>query len=211
MFHRGAALLAVAVVGVLLTGCAPVATPAPSASTPAPAGPNSLSPPPATPTPTPVSQTIGTIPSCDSLLTVDAMRDATQTESAENLGPIDDFDGSYLPGPVAQRTFSEADASSACSFGIPQTDAGAYTAVALLEARARDDLMSALRSLELYTETVRGDIRVFSMPIESGLGSSIAYAFYANVWVIADGTFLSEETAGDLAVAALTGVIDQAQ
>lgn len=128
--------------------------------------------------------------------------------NAEAFGAIDDFDGSFLPGPVARQTFASASATVTCSYGIPQTDSGAYVSVALIAPDASKNLLDALSSSALYTATTHDGIPVFSMSIEEGLGSTIAYTFDANVWVIANGTSLSHESAADLAVAAVTKVVE---
>ncbi|MFF2632698.1 hypothetical protein ACFVR6_07455 [Microbacterium sp. NPDC058021] len=183
-------------------GAIPASPDAPTAS----ASPTT-SPPTPTPTPTPGEATVTILPDCASLLTPDEIRSATRAQNAEYLWAEDDFDGSFLPGPVAQQAFASASAAVTCTYGIPMTDAIASVSVALISPATSENLIDALSSSARYTATTHGDIPVFSMTIEEGLGSTIAYAFDANVWAIADGTFLSEETAASLAVTAITGVV----
>ncbi|MDL5351083.1 hypothetical protein [Microbacterium sp. zg-YB36] len=204
-------LLGLLAVAAVLAGCtnqpAPQRSDTASSNTPSPATSPPVTPTPA-PTPTPATAEVTTLPDCANLLTLDQVRNTAQMPNAEAFGDLEEFDGSHLPGPVARQTFASASATVACSYGVPQTDSGAYVSVALIAPGASESLVDALSSAAVYTATTRGGIPVFSMSIEDELGSTIAYAFDANVWAIADGTALSHETAANLALAAVTRVVE---
>lgn len=114
---------------------------------------------------------------------------------------------SSLTGPIAQRTYEGATSARGCGWGIPYSDGIVHVTVALVAPANSVPLIAALADSTEYTRTALGDIETFAKPITTGIGTNLDYAFVGPVWVIVEGTIVSERTAFALAAQAANSVL----
>lgn len=210
MRSRVAATVVIAA-AVVLSGCTATAPePSPTASTDASPTRPAPSTSPATPAPsaTTPAATVTSIPPCADLLTLEQVRGSIP--DGQRVGVIDDSMyalGEGLPGPLARSTYEAAARTSVCAWGIPQSDGIVHLGVALLDAASRGTLIDGLQSSTEYSSTSISGLTVFSREVTEGIGTSLAYVFDGEVWTIVQGTLVTEDTATELALAAMRAVL----
>ena len=209
--RRASTLLTLSAIA-LLSGCTGGPTPGPSSPSPEvtrssepTASPTAATTP--SPSPSSTTVTVTSIPSCEQILTVQQVVATVGEDRMTFSGEFDAIPSSYLPGPVAQSTYEKAITAHTCGWGIPESDGLVYVTVALVESAAAEPLIGALTNSTEYTRATLNEMTAFSKAITTGIGTNLGYAFTGNVWVIVEGTIVSEGTALALAAQAASSVV----
>ncbi|MCT9820812.1 hypothetical protein N3K63_11005 [Microbacterium sp. W1N] len=197
---------------VMLTGCAGgnSVTPLPTKTVTAEVTPDSTPTGTQSPIPPMVDRGVAAIPACDEMLTVEQVRAQTSPQVEPMFDLTADRNRDWLPGPLANETYRGATDTINCGWGIPGSDGLMFVDVAVVPAESLEELTSALNQSAEYTATPQGDVSVFARYVEDGIGTAIAYAIKDDLWVIADGTMMSIESAATLAVEAAQMILEDA-
>ena len=187
--------VAVLALGVALAGCAasvPAATPTPPEPV-ATVGSSAAATP--TPTPTPTAAAGAVFPRCEDLIPIELLQ---QYFSADAIAYPDGGGwtvGQLLPGPVARAAVEEAARAVDCGWGVRGgSDGGVHAGVLELPADVRDELVSALRAADGYTETAIEGATVFTSAVHGEIADgAVGYAFEGTTWLAIVGN--SEEAA----------------
>lgn len=172
-------------------------TPAPS---PSPSSSPSASPSPGAPD----TPDAAVIPSCGELIPLPVVR-ALFADAAETIA-VTGSPADHMPGPLAARTVRGASQAEMCAWGVPASDGGFSAVTAEITAKARTELIDALRSASGYRERAIGGEVAFTREVDNELGTTtVAYVFVDTVWITLNGT-LDTRTARELASEALDAV-----
>ena len=181
--------VAVLTLGVALAGCAasvPAATstaPATASDEGAAAAPTPTAPP--TPTATAAAAAAAVFPRCEDLIPIELLQ---QNFSTDVVGYTDGGGwtiGQVLPGPVARSAVEKAERAVDCGWGVRGgSDGGVHAAVLELPAEVRDELVSALRTADGYTEAAIDDATVFTSAVHGEIADgAVGYAFEGTTWL----------------------------
>lgn len=203
-------LLTGVLVVVTATGC--VSSPTPSARDSAPptatADPTATATPTATPEPTETATepTPLTVPACDDLLPLEALRVTSSAAALESFGPVDDERLDRVMGPLATATLADAASSVTCDWGISGSDGSFSVTVAQIAETAGDELIAALRGAPDYDAAEPQGLTAFVRAFPEGLPTHLGYAFDGPVWVTVYGTAVSDVTSVEIAAQAAHAV-----
>ncbi|RZI95910.1 MAG: hypothetical protein EOO67_01595 [Microbacterium sp.] len=144
------------------------------------------------------------IPSCGELIPLPVVR-ALFADAADTIA-VSGSPADHMPGPLAARTVRTASQAEMCAWGVPASDGGFSVVTAEITAKARDELIDALRSASGYRERALGGEIAFTREVDNELGTTtVAYVFVDTVWITVNGT-LDTRTARELAAEALDAV-----
>lgn len=176
--------VAVPTLGVALTGCA-VSVPAATSTGPATAtGEATEATPTPTPTPTP-TQTAVVFPRCDDLIPIELLQQNFSTDVVAYTDGGGWTIGQLLPGPVARSAVEKAERAVDCGWGVRGgSDGGVHAAVLELPAGVRDELVSALRAADGYTEAAIEGFTIFTSAVHGEIADgAVGYAFEGTTWL----------------------------
>lgn len=179
--------VAVLTLGVALAGCAASVSAATSTAPATASDEGAAAAPTPTPTPTPTATAAAAavFPRCEDLIPIELLQ---QNFSTDVVGYTDGGGwtiGQVLPGPVARSAVEKAERAVDCGWGVRGgSDGGVHAAVLELPAEVRDELVSALRTADGYTEAAIDDATVFTSAVHGEIADgAVGYAFEGTTWL----------------------------
>ncbi|WP_061781908.1 hypothetical protein [Microbacterium hominis] len=179
--------VAVLTLGVALAGCAASVPESTSTST-APAtasGEGTAAAAAPTPTATAAAAAAAVFPRCEDLIPIELLQQNFSTDVVAYTDGGGWTIGQLLPGPMARSAVEKAERAVDCGWGVRGgSDGGVHAAVLELPAEVRDELVSALRTADGYTEAAIDDATVFTSAVHGEIADgAVGYAFEGTTWL----------------------------
>lgn len=188
-------MFSAAVIGALLTGCAPEPEPAAS-PTPEPTVEEPASSPSPTPTDTSDDADAAALPSCDEFMSVSG-------GPAEEIISEDDASLSErlneLLGPESAAMRDRAEEQRHCAHEITPYDTVMHLNIAVLEQEGQDELIAALRESD-YWETPDTDVSTFiyALPEPFDNADAVEQRFIGDLWIVSTSGVDADSVIDDL-------------
>ena len=133
-------------------------------------------------------------PPCEDFIPISVLQEYFSADAVEYADPGWTLE-QRLPGPLARTAVTKAERASQCAWGVRGgSDGGVQAGLLQLPTDVREELVTALRGSDDYTEAAIDGATVFTAHVAGEIADgAVGYAFEANTWIAVVGN--SKESA----------------